>query len=93
MVVIMIGRKRATQASKMRRRPEFKITRRPRTMRMAWQSPVEWYPEASTMLGRVRGERNGDANRVREAFEGSGNPVLDLSTNWRTCSEEKPPNG
>jgi hypothetical protein len=42
------------------------------------QSPVEWYLEAAEMLERVRGARNGEPNKVRRAFEGSGNPVLVL---------------
>jgi hypothetical protein len=43
------------------------------------QSPVEWYLEASGILERVRGQGNGEPDKVQEGFEGSGNPILALS--------------
>jgi hypothetical protein len=44
------------------------------------QSPMEWYNQANFMLERVRGSRDGEAAKVLEAFERSGNPVLALET-------------
>ncbi len=44
------------------------------------QSPVEWYNQANFMLERARGSRDGEAAKVLEAFERSGNPVLALET-------------
>lgn len=44
------------------------------------QSPVEWYNQANFMLERVRGSRDGEAAKVLDAFERSGNPVLALET-------------
>jgi hypothetical protein len=44
------------------------------------ESPVEWYNQANFMLERVRGSRDGEAAKVLEAFERSGNPVLALET-------------
>jgi len=61
------------------------------TSTLEWQSPVEWYLEASSMLDRVQGERNGEANKVREAFEGSGNPVLALSDELENVFGRKTP--
>jgi hypothetical protein len=43
------------------------------------QSPVEWYLEATSLLERVGGARNGEPDKIRDAFERSGNPVLILS--------------
>ncbi|HEV2445055.1 MAG TPA: hypothetical protein VGS58_04005 [Candidatus Sulfopaludibacter sp.] len=44
------------------------------------QSPVEWYNQANFLLERMRGSRDGEAAKVLEAFERSGNPVLALET-------------
>jgi len=44
------------------------------------RSPVEWYNQANFMLERARASRDGEAAKVLEAFEGSGNPVLALET-------------
>ena len=42
------------------------------------ENSVEWYNQASFMLERVRGSRDGESAKVLEAFERSGNPVLTL---------------
>ncbi|HLG96936.1 MAG TPA: hypothetical protein VKX49_11550 [Bryobacteraceae bacterium] len=55
------------------------------------QSPVEWYNQASFMLERVRGTRDGEPAKVREAFERSGNPVLVLETALDKILGVRPP--
>ncbi len=55
------------------------------------QSPVEWYLEANTMLERVRGAGAGEPDKVREAFEGSGDPVLSLSNELEKLLGRKNP--
>jgi hypothetical protein len=44
------------------------------------QSPVEWFLQANAMLERLRPLNNGGPDKVLEAFERSGNPVLILET-------------
>ena len=45
---------------------------------LAQQSPVEWYLEAKLLLERSRQSSGGEPGKVLEAFEHSGNPVLQL---------------
>ena len=55
------------------------------------QSPVEWYNQASFMLERVRGTRGGEPEKVREAFERSGNAVLVLESALDKTLGVRPP--
>lgn len=42
------------------------------------QSPVEWFMHAHSMLERVRNTNSGEPNKMLDAFESAGNPVLML---------------
>lgn len=55
------------------------------------QSPVEWYMEANAMIERVQGAKNGEAAKILEDFEGSGNPVLALSNELEKVLGRKVP--
>ena len=58
---------------------------------LAQQSPVEWYNQANFMLERVHGSRDGEPSKVREAFEGSGNPILVLKSALDKALGPQPP--
>jgi hypothetical protein len=55
------------------------------------QSPVEWYNQASFMLERVRGTRDGEPTKVRAAFERSGNAILILEAALDKILGTRPP--